>query len=378
MKQSPIETQIDLVVVLKTLWTGKYKILLYILGFAIFGVILAFLTPKEYTAKIIWVNQSESSFTGRSSVEGLAAMVGFDMRSVEGSNEISTEDYEDFIETLGFQYALMHTPLGWRDYQDSLTLVEYYSEYYRPGVLKTVRNWTFGLPKRILDGMGNANEDVADDQRGPRFHGDDTWKSNIPRKLSDTEVWIRYILMDKMELTLNEGLNLVSLEVELRDPVAAAELARAGERLLKEKITALKVDKAKKNLAFTQRLYDEKKVVFQEAQDKLAKFRDRNMNLGSERARKEEEILESDYQIAFSVYSEMAAELETAKIRVEEDTPMFSVVEEAIIPNGESKPKKVRFLLIWAFLGGFIGFIVVLSRPIVKKVKNRWSEIDTE
>lgn len=380
MMSDPIETHIDLVVVLKTLWRGKWRILLFLTVFAAWGVILAALTPKEYQSKTIWVNQSEQTFGGNRSVAGLAAMVGFDMRSMEGSNELTPADYGDFIETLEFQYALMHTPLRWEQFGDSMSLVEYYREHYRPGVVKGVANWVMGLPGRIVGGEKGkrvkgekVNSPLVPESPSPLVP-----QSLSPFSLSDTEVWIRFILLDKMELTLNEGMNMVTLEVEMRDPLAAAELAGVAQRLLKDKITELKVDKARSNLAFTQRLFEEKKLLFIEAQDRLAKFRDRNLNLGSERARKEEEILYSEYQVAFSVYSQMATQLESAKIRVEEDTPLFSVVEEATIPNGPSKPKKMRYLLIWAFLGGFTGLIVVLSRPIVKKVKNRWNDIDTE
>ncbi len=367
MHSSPIETQIDLVNVAKTIWTGKRKIIFFVVGFAIFGIVLAFLTPKEFSSKTIWVNQSESTFTGNSSFEGIAAMVGFDMQSMDGTNELTPVDYPDFIESLSFQYDLMHTPLKWAEFEDSMSLFTYYSEYYRPGPLKTVWSFTFGLPGRFLN-MGKREV--------PAQGRDDRTVEQSPRRLSETEVWVRYILLDKVELTLNDGNNIVTLEVKTPDPVASAELARAAERLLKEKVTELIIDKAKKSLAFTKRLYEDKKTDFKEAQDKLAQYRDRNLNLGSERARKEEEILLSEYQIAFSVYSEMASELETAKIRVEEDTPMFSVVEEATIPLIESKPKKVNYLLIWGFLGGFLGLIWVLAGPLLTQARHRWKELD--
>lgn len=87
-------------------------------------------------------------------------------------------------------------------------------------------------------------------------------------------------------------------------------------------------------------------------------------------------MLQSKYQIAFSVYNEFATELETAKIRVKEDTPIFSVVEEATVPIEASKPRKVMFLLIWSFLGGFVGLVWVLSGPLMSKARVRWREID--
>lgn len=367
-KPTPINTEIDLVVVARTLWNGKRKIIFFIIGFSVFGLILAFLTPKEYTAKTIWVNQLESAFSANSSFEGLAAMAGFDLRSMDGTNELTPADYPDFIESLSFQYKLMHTAIEWERFDEPISLYDYYYGHYRPGVLKTVRNYTLGLPKKIVRWLGGKRSSELW-VMGSELEGK-------PVALNNTEIFVRSVLSENLEMELNEGNNIVTLEIVAFDPVAAKELARVAQVQLQDQITELKIDKARQTLKFTEGLYIEKKAAFEDAQDDLAKFRDRNLNLNSQQAMKEEEMLQSIYQIAFSVYSELATELETAKIRVKEDTPIFSVVEEAMVPNFESKPKELFYLLIWGFLGGVIGFVLVLLGPVMKKARVRWGELD--
>jgi len=366
---SPVSTEIDLVQVVKTIWSGKRTILYTILLFGIFGFLLALITRKEYTATTVMVNQTESSLTGSNGIEGIAAMVGFDLRSMETGNELMPEDYPDFIESLSFQYSLMHTPLTWKRFDKPVSFFEYYDQYYKPGVFKVIRKYTIGLPRVIVDWIGGGKNKNLTPAPGSGANGK-------LKYLTDNELWVRYLLIDNLELTLNPGNNFITLEATVPDPVAAAELARIAQELLQEKITELKINKARTNLEFTQKLYEEKKDGFMAAQDRLAKFRDQNAYLGSEQARKEEEILQSEYQIAFSVYSEMATELETARIRVKEDTPIFSVIEEVTVPNKESFPKKEMFILIWAFLGLVGSLTWVLSRRLMVKTKARWTELD--
>jgi len=75
------------------------------------------------------------------------------------------------------------------------------------------------------------------------------------------------------------------------------------------------------------------------------------------------------------VYNELAKQLESAKIRVKEDTPIFSVIEEATVPNYKSKPKTEMILLIWIFLGGVVGFVWVLAARILKEAKKKWDGV---
>ena len=103
----------------------------------------------------------------------------------------------------------------------------------------------------------------------------------------------------------------------------------------------------------------------------MANFRDQNHNLESAKAKTEEEKLQSEYQLAFSVYSEVAKQLENAKIKIKEDTPIFSIIEPVSIPNEKSKPKKVVIMVIWFFIGGILGVGYVFGNPYFNDLLNK-------
>jgi uncharacterized protein involved in exopolysaccharide biosynthesis len=86
------------------------------------------------------------------------------------------------------------------------------------------------------------------------------------------------------------------------------------------------------------------------------------------------ERLQGEYSIALNVYNELAKQLEQAKIQVKEETPVFSVLEPAMIPREKSKPKKPMIVAIWLFLGGILGVGIVFGKGYLKEIKSKWNE----
>lgn len=76
-----------------------------------------------------------------------------------------------------------------------------------------------------------------------------------------------------------------------------AQLADKAYKLLQAKITEYRIGKAQQNLTFIQDRYNERKKEFEAAQDRLARFRDRNLNMASNMAKTEEERLQSEYPV---------------------------------------------------------------------------------
>ena len=152
----------------------------------------------------------------------------------------------------------------------------------------------------------------------------------------------------------------------------SAEVAQKAQELLQQYITEFKIEKAKAQLEFIQERYAEKKEEFEKAQDNLAAFRDRNKNVTSALARTEEERLQSDYQLAFEVYSQLAQQQEQAQIKVKEDTPVFSILKPVVVPIEKSAPNRPMILIIWIFLGAIVSIGWIFGKQFLATVKERW------
>ena len=128
-------------------------------------------------------------------------------------------------------------------------------------------------------------------------------------------------------------------------------------------------------LLFIEDRYNEKELEFKGIQQQLASYRDRNQNVNSLLAQTKLHELQSEYDMAFNIYNELAKQLESQKIQVKEDTPVFTVIKPVSVPFEKAKPKRGIILLIWILVGSIIGIVGVFGKEFVKNFVDNWNNI---
>jgi uncharacterized protein involved in exopolysaccharide biosynthesis len=186
--------------------------------------------------------------------------------------------------------------------------------------------------------------------------------------LSKDEFDAMKILEQSISLTLEEKKGFVTITSNMPEAVASAQLAQATVVLLQKYITEFKIAKVQSNLDFVQSRYDEAKKNFEDIQVRRAAFRDANTNTNKYSARVEAEKLDAEYTLAMNLYSELATQLEQAKIEVKKDTPILTVVRPVTIPYKKSKPQRLQILVAFTFLGVMAGAGLVLGLPMLANI----------
>jgi uncharacterized protein involved in exopolysaccharide biosynthesis len=178
----------------------------------------------------------------------------------------------------------------------------------------------------------------------------------------------------QIALSVNEKEGFVELSVTTDDATVAAVLTSKVKEILQQQIINYKIQHGKEYLNFTQKQYNEKQKEYFALQDEVARAKDQNKNIISERYQNQFKQKEGELLIAQSVYQELAKQLEQAKLQVAKDTPIFSTIKPVTIPTERSAPKRSLILVIWAFLG----FVVSVGVVLVKEpVLNIWKEINS-
>jgi uncharacterized protein involved in exopolysaccharide biosynthesis len=74
--------------------------------------------------------------------------------------------------------------------------------------------------------------------------------------------------------------------------------------------------------------------------------------------------------VTSSVFQELAGQVEQAKIQVNKDTPIFTIIEPVSVPLERSKPKRTMMVIVWTFLGIVfsVGWVLVKS-PVQQIIK---------
>ncbi len=357
------QDEIDLIQLAKTLWVGRKVIIVALVAGLFIGLAFALLTPKAYTVSSTMVPQVSSKQTSLGGLSSLAAMAGFNLDISGGAGPLSPVIYPQIINSVPFQLELMNTPFNFQEVTTPVSIFQYYTEIAKPGVLSQVKKYTLGLPFVILKAIrGQVDENTE---------GVDNLIS-----LSLEQEEIRKILDENISLDAYSKEGYLTLSVTMPEARTAAEVALKAQEMLQRYITEFKIAKAADQLRFVEERFEEKKAEFEKAQTRLAAFRDRNKNVSSALARTEEERLQSEYNIAYNVYNELAKQLEQARIQVKEDTPVLSVIKPVVVPVKKSKPNRPMILVIWVFLGGIAGVGWIFGKQHLAAIRKKWNEGD--
>lgn len=360
----PEEQEIDLVELIQRMWVNR-KLILKVTGvFFVLGLLVALLSSKAYTAGCDVVPQTSNS-SSTSKMSSLAALAGINLNQMQEVKTLSPYVYENILNSATFRKELMHTKLNYEKADRPVSFYEYNTseEFNKPGLGKIIKKYTIGLPFLIL----NA---IRGEQPEPDFTAVETEENGGPRieTMTKDEYECNKLLSDCISMTLDDKNGYLSISVTMPEAVVAAEMAQATVTLLQKYITEFKIEKVQSNLDFVQERYNEAKANFEDIQDRRARFRDANQNTTRYSARTQLEKLDAEYTLAMNLYSELATQLEQAKINVKETTPILTVINPVTIPLEKSKPRRSIILFGWTFFGVVLGMGAVLVLPSVAEI----------
>ena len=271
--------------------------------------------------------------------------------------------YPLIISSIPFQKELLKTPLTFQSKKNHITYENYYLNHHRPGLLDYIKKYTIGLPKLIINSIKGESNEV---------------KSNINvnqkhiQSVSEKENTLIKRLNTQLSVNINKTDGYVSISVSMPDKLSAAEMALSAQRLLQKYIINFKVQKSSEQFKFIKARYKEKEREFKIVQQELASFKDENQFVNSSLAKIKLMILQTNYDLVFSVYSELAKKMETQQIQIKEDTPVFTVIKPVSVPIEKSKPNRIMIILIWTLLGVAMGVVFVFGKLFFLEYKNLW------
>lgn len=284
-----------------------------------------------------------------------------------GEESIPTQLYPDILESIPYQVELMNQPVYFSEYDTTVTPHMFFSEIYDPFSLTGfIKGYTIGLPGKIIGLFKNADNEIepviTEVNRDSVLH--------ISKRQMGT------VNKLKSRLTVSTESGVITIDSEFPDPQAAAEIAQNGITLLKEYVREYRTQKAKEDLEYIEEQLASAKKRFEAAQQKLAIFRDSNVSLATAKAQTREQELQSQYDLSFEIYNSMNQRMEQARLKVQEQTPVFSILQPVSVPLEKSAPKRLLILIVFGILGGIIALGWVLVQSWWQNEKSRFKEIE--
>ena len=359
--QTPVEEQeIDLVELIAKLWHNRGLIIKTTVLFMVVGLMVALFSAKVFSAGCEIVPQTGNS-SSSSSLSSLAALAGIRVNNTGSNSTLSPYVYENIVSSVPFRKDLMYTKIHFAEFKEPITLFDYYfnPEYNKPSVGDYIKRYTIGLPGVILGALRGEQE--PSDNSNLDIHPE------INTMTPDEEKCYK-LLGEITGFSLDDKNGYLSLSANMPESLAAAELAQAMLDNLESYVTRYKIEKVQEDLNFIEERYNEVKAELEDIQSRRAAFMDANYNITTAAARVQQERLNTEYTITSTVYTDLAAQLEQARINVKETTPVLTVIKPVTVPVKKSKPARAKILVIFTFLGGVMGVGAVLAIPFVAEV----------
>lgn len=351
--------QIDPIRLLKIVWRSKLTVIKTVVVFILIGLFLSFTISEEYTANSTMMPQSsENGDIG--GLGGLAAMAGINLNAL-GNENVPANLYPTIVKSISFQKDILKEKLYVEGGVDSISLKKYFAEIHRPGLLSLIVKYTVGLPKIIKERIFEKKSEAE--------------RKDVMLSITSEEKEIIKDLMNRISVSYDKKNDIIEVKVTMPTARLAAQLTLKVQKLIQEYIIRIKSQKSISQLRFVEERFAEKKKEFLRIQNELALFRDKNKNVTTALAQTKLEMLNSEFNLITGVYTELAKQVETKKIQVREDTPVFSIIDPVSIPSDRSKPRRSIIMILCTLFGAVYGVALIFFRRYMDIFKTKWDSI---
>lgn len=344
--------EIDIVGLVLLLWSKRKRIIINCFIGGVLSIIVAFSIPKEYTSTVVMAPEFASGSNATGGLGALASMAGFNLGGLSGSEDaLYPELYPQIVSSTPFLCDLMSLEVENKDGNLTTTLYDYLTKHQKKTWWSKILKAPIKMVKRMI---GPNVVDTIMPTNGADM--------NMTRK----QYLTLQSLNDKIAVNVDKGNFVITLSVTMQDQKIAAYVASVVSDKLQEYIGRYRSAKARKDLAYTEKLYREAQEKYYTAQQAYAKYVDQHQGLVKMQYQIEQNRLSNEQDLAFNVYNQLAQQLEMARAKVEENTPVCVVMQPAIMPIKASSPKKMMMGLLYVFLAffGTVAWIVVKDRII--------------
>ena len=302
----------------------------------IIGVIVAISIPKQYTVEVTLSPEMGNDKAG--GLSGLAAsFLGSGVTMGDGTDALNASLSADIVSSTPFllELSAMEIPVT---KNEVMTLNTYLDEETSPW-------WSYviGFPGMVIGGVKSL---FTEEDEIASF--DKTSQGAIELSKQDS----RKIATLKKVITasVDKKTSMTSVTATFQDPKIAAVVADSVVKKLQEYIIDYRTFKAKEDCIYLEKLFKERQQEYYIAQKKYADYLDSHDNLILQSVRAVQERLQNDMSLAYQVYSQVASQLQVARAKVQEEKPVFAVVEPAVVPLYPSGTSRKVYVLVFVFL----------------------------
>lgn len=333
MQSNKQSREIDLVGMAKQVWGEKKTLIAFVAVFSILGVVVALGTPKSYTSNVVLAPEVSSVGNMAGNLSDLASMVGVNLSSKGTTvDAIYPEIYPDILASSDFIVGLFNVKVRLEEDSRERTYYEH-----------IMQDTPIPFWDKPFVWIGKMFEKKDDSQSANK-------RLDLFR-LTKQQYAAYKAIRANLSCNVDKKTSIISLSVQDFDRLVAATIADTIQMRLQQYITLYRTHKSRNDLAYTKKLFAEAKVNYIRSQQKYGAYADANEDLVLQSIKNKRDAMENEMQLRFNIYTQLSQQLQLAEAKVQERTPVFTVIQGASVPLMASSTPRSYIVVLFVFLG---------------------------
>lgn len=279
---------IDIIAFAKALWAEKK---IFLIGWPVTFVVacaVILCVPRKYTSETVLA--PEYDYINTTNLRNIARAADVDIPIGPTTDAISPDLYPDVIKSSTFLSTILNGQVMTKD----------------------------GMEVNVFDFFHKKNEK--------------NWKTAVRVQKS-------------IKCAVDRKTGAITISCKAKDPNVVADIANMVRENLQTIITDYRTNKARKDVDFYTTQVAEKLELANKARLEYATYADSHQGSQLAQVQVEIERLESELTVRQAAYKASLVQLQTAEIRLQEQTPAFTIIQSADVPVRPSSPKRMIFVL---------------------------------
>lgn len=350
MKTKDTKTNINLGAVVRQMLQKKRLLVRNVIIAGVVAAALIVAVPRYYVCEVALAPEFGNAASA-GSLASLAGSLGINVSAGAGDDAISPSLYPDLMQSKAFLVSLFPVQITTQDSTLHTDYYTYLTKYQKKPWWQQATKWA----KRSIKNLFVK----------PKPKQKSNYRHLNPFDLSEEDYNLAEGISNRINCSVDRRNYVITIRITDQDPLVSACIADTVRDRLQQFIIKYRTSKARVDVAYYEKLLREARQDYQKATQAYSAYADSHRDMIMQSYISERDQLESDMQNAFTIYTAMNQQLQSAKAKVQESTPAFTTLKCASVPVRPAGPKRVVFVLtmmVMVFLA--TGFWIVKGNSI--------------
>lgn len=345
MESASTGKEVDIVLWIKLLWAQRKKVLTWAMYGAFVGIILAFSIPKEYSTTVVIAPEGNNMGKSLGSMGVLTGMMGVTLNSSSVTG-VGEKLYPEIVSSSPFLLEFADMSIN---YEGQMISMENY-------ILDCQKypwwKYLLSLPRNIVSWV-LRNEQQSD-------------SLTIYDSPQLQHAFIS-LLKNRIRAVEDKKSGVYCFTAEMQDPEISMQVADSLVAKLQRYMIDYHTCKTRMDLENSEKMLIEAKQNYYALDAEYATMVDRNQKLVSKLAQVQLDRLQNERNLAFDIYQQIATQVAANRVKLQEETPIATIIEPARLPLFPSSPNRVLIIIGLTVLGGCIVCCRTIICELLKK-----------